>query len=74
LQQNYRLEPGLREALLAEDPHTFFITPHWASSPSVLVWLATVSPDGLNDLLTEAWRARAPRRLVPVWDARQTNS
>ena len=64
-----RAERGLREALLAENPQTFFITPHWESSPSVLVWLDTVSTDDLQELLTEAWRARAPRRLVHAWDA-----
>ena len=67
-----RAERGLREALLAANPQTFFVTPHWASSPSVLVWLDTVSTDELHELITEAWRARAPRRLVRAWDTSHT--
>ena len=65
-----RTERALREALLAEDPDTFFVTPHWRTNPSVLVWLDTVSTDDLHELIVEAWRARAPKRLVWEWDSR----
>ena len=67
-----RAERGLREALVHEDPATFFVTPHWETSPSGLVWLDTVSTDELHELVLEAWRARAPKRLVREWDARDT--
>jgi hypothetical protein len=59
-----RTDRGEREALLQEDPETFFITPHWESSPSVLAWLADVDAQQLRELLTDAWLARAPKRLV----------
>jgi hypothetical protein len=65
-----RTERALREALIQEDPTTFFITPHWETSPSLLVWLDTVSTEDLNELIVEAWRARAPKHLVREWDAR----
>src|SRR5207244_1910128 len=52
-----------REFLLRESVGTFFITPHWQTSPSVLVWLETVKAERLRELVTDAWRARAPKRL-----------
>jgi hypothetical protein len=59
-----RTDFGERGALLAEDPETFFVTPHYENYPGVLVRLATVRPDQLRELLTEAWRLVAPKRLV----------
>jgi hypothetical protein len=59
-----------RAALLEEDPETFFVTPHYESYPAVLVRLATVQPDQLQELLTDAWRRVAPKRLVRELDER----
>jgi hypothetical protein len=53
-----------REALLQQDPRVFFITPHWETSPSVLVWIEDVPVPQLRELIIDAWRARAPKRLV----------
>jgi hypothetical protein len=64
------LERDERDLLVASDPGTFFFTPHWASSPSVLVWLDRVDPDLLRELIADAWRARAPKRLVREFDRR----
>jgi hypothetical protein len=50
-----RCDLGERAALLAEDPTTFFVTPHYETYPGVIVRLATVQPDQLRELLTEAW-------------------
>jgi hypothetical protein len=63
-------ERGLGESVMRQDPATFFVTPHW-DQPSVLVWLDTVSSEDLHELIVEAWRARAPNRLVREWDARR---
>ena len=52
-----------RELLLRDDPDTFFSTPHWLTSPHVLAWLARLQTAQLRELLTDAWRARAPKRL-----------
>jgi hypothetical protein len=57
-----------RAALLEQDPETFFVTPHYQDYPGVIVRLATVRPDQLRELLTEAWRRVAPRRLVRELD------
>ena len=53
-----------RAALIQEDPQTFAVTPHYETYPGVLVRLATVPPDQLRELLLDAWRMVAPKRLV----------
>jgi hypothetical protein len=63
-----RCDLAERAALLAEDPETFFVTPHYQTYPGVIVRLATVRPDQLRELLTGAWRLAAPRRLVGELD------
>jgi hypothetical protein len=66
------VKAGLAEktALLASDPSTFFVTPHYAGSPGVIVRLRTVEDAQLRELLVEAWRFVAPKRLVREYDAR----
>ncbi|RKN40612.1 MmcQ/YjbR family DNA-binding protein [Micromonospora endolithica] len=55
---------GAREALLADDPAVYFTTPHLDGYPAVLVRLARIDTDELTELITEAWYARAPKRLA----------
>ncbi len=55
---------GGKEELLAADERKFFTEPHYNGFPAVLVRLAAVDADELRELLTDAWRCRAPRRLV----------
>ena len=45
-----------REALLAEDPGTYDVKPHYERYPVVLVRLASVTRDALTDLLRGAHR------------------
>jgi hypothetical protein len=63
-----RTDHGEREALMQMDPQTFFFTPHWESSPSVLVWIGSVDDALLRELLIDAWRSRAPKRLAREWE------
>ena len=60
---------GEKEALVAAEPEKFFTTPHYDGHPTVLVRLDAVEVDELEELLTEAWRIRAPKRLVEQFDA-----
>jgi hypothetical protein len=60
---------GEKEALLQGDPEVFFTTPHYDGYPYVLIRLARVDPVELRELLEEAWRIRAPKRLVAEYDA-----
>jgi hypothetical protein len=62
---------GEKEALIASDPGKFFTTSHYDGHPSVLVRLSAVGLSELTELLTEAWRCRAPKRLAAGFDAQQ---
>jgi hypothetical protein len=63
--------PGLaaKEALLADDSGAFFTTPHFDGHTSVLVQLERIGADELNELIVEAWLARAPKRLADAYAA-----
>jgi len=63
------IDLGEREALLQGQPHVFFSTPHYDGHPYVLVRLEAVDPVELAELLEEAWRLRAPKRLIAAYDA-----
>src|SRR4051812_50188572 len=52
-----------KEALLADDPSVFFTTPHFYGYPAVLVRLDAISVEDLEEVIAEAWLARAPARL-----------
>lgn len=52
-----------KEELLAAEPHVFFTEPHYNGYPAVLVRLGAIDADELGELLTDAWRLRAPKRL-----------
>jgi hypothetical protein len=58
-----------KEALIASDPEKFFTEPHYNGFPAVLVRLDAIERGELAELLTEAWRAAAPRRLHAELDA-----
>jgi hypothetical protein len=62
-------DEGEKEFLLRADPETFFTIPHYDGHASVLVRLAAVDRDELAELLTDAWRTRAPRRVAEAFDA-----
>jgi len=52
-----------KEALLADAPDIYFTTPHFDGYPAVLVRLDAIDLAELTELVTEAWLARAPKRL-----------
>jgi hypothetical protein len=55
---------GAKEALLADDPGVFFTTPHFDGYPAVLVRLDRIGIDDLEEVIVEAWLARAPKRVA----------
>jgi hypothetical protein len=55
--------------LIASDPGKFFTEPHYNGYPAVLVRLDAIDGEELAELLTDAWRNAAPRRLVAELDA-----
>ena len=58
-----------KEALIAAAPEVYFTEPHYNGFPAVLVRLEVIDLDELEELLTEAWRIQAPRKLVKEFDA-----
>jgi hypothetical protein len=59
-----RIDFDDRRLRMQTDPHTFFITDHYLPYPWMLVRLATVYDDDLEQLLKEAWQLVAPQRPV----------
>ena len=53
-----------KQALLLGEPRLFFTTPGYDGWPLVMLRLAEVDPDRLAELITDAWRMRAPHDLA----------
>ena len=58
---------GAKEALLESEPDFCFTTPHFEGYPAVLVQLDRIGPEDLEELIVEAWLARAPKRLADAF-------
>ena len=56
-----------KEALLADDPTVYFTTPHFDGYPAILVRLDRIGLEDLQELIVEAWLARAPTRLAKTY-------
>ena len=53
-----------KQALLLGEPEVFFTTPAYDGLPLVMLRLAQVDVARLRELVTDAWRMRAPDLLV----------
>jgi hypothetical protein len=53
-----------KQALLLGEPQLFFTTPGYDGLPLVMLRLERVSVDRLKELITDAWRMRAPDVLL----------
>ena len=60
-------DEGVKRALIADRPQVFFTTTHFDGYPAVLVRLDQADEAELRELVTEAWLARAPKRLVAAY-------
>jgi len=58
-----------RDHMLQTDPQVFFITDHYKDYPSVLIHLSKVKRGVLRELIEQAWRRAAPKKLVATYDA-----
>lgn len=56
-----------KDALIASDPAVFLTTPHFDGYPAVLLRLDVITLDDLEEVIVEAWLARAPTRLVKAY-------
>ncbi len=57
-----------KQALLLGEPEVFFTTPGYDGWPLVMLRLAQVDARRLAELVTDAWRMRAPDALVSEAD------
>jgi hypothetical protein len=59
-----------KEALLNDDGTIYFTTPHFDGYPAILVRLDRIGLEDLEELIVEAWLARAPPRLAKSYAER----
>lgn len=65
-------DEGVKHALIADDPAVYFTIPHFDGYPAVLVQLEEIAPDELEELITEAWLLRAPKKVAQAFlDSRE---
>lgn len=57
-----------RDAMMSDDPETYYLTDHYVNYPVVLVRLKKVRRDVLRTLIQTSWRRTAPKRLVAEFD------
>jgi hypothetical protein len=57
-------DEGRKQALLLGEPGVFFTTPGYDGWPLVMLRLAEVDAGRLAELVTDAWRMRAPYALA----------
>ena len=65
-----KISPINREFLLQTEPAVFFLTDHYRDYPIVLVRLPRIGRRRLAEVLEEAWRQTAPKRMRAAYDAR----
>ncbi len=58
---------GAKEALLADASRLYFTTPHFDGYAAILVRLDAIGAQDLDELIVEAWLARAPKRLAEAY-------
>jgi hypothetical protein len=56
-----------KEAMIASGDGVFFTTPHFDGYPAVLVQLELISVEDLQEVVVEAWLARASKRLADAF-------
>lgn len=60
-------DEGVKHALIADDPAVYFTTPHFNGYAAILFELDRISVTDLTELITDAWLARAPRKLADAF-------
>src|SRR2546421_12845626 len=57
-----------KQALLLGEPDLFFTAPGYRDQPLVMLRLARVGVERLSELVTDAWRMRAPEEVLGFLD------
>ena len=53
-----------KDELMASEPAIYFSAPHYDGYPMVLVRLPKISEKELREVITDAWRIRAPAKVL----------
>jgi hypothetical protein len=61
-----------KQALIEDDPSVYFTTSHFEGYAAILVRLDRIGVDELEEVVTEAWMTRAPKRLLDAFLADQS--
>jgi len=61
-----------REMLMAAEPATFHLTPHYQNYPTVLARIESLDPGSLHSLLERRWRKLVTKAMANAYDAAQT--
>lgn len=57
----------VRDIWMKKEPQTFYITDHYKNHPYMLVALNNVAKKDLMELITQAWKSRAAKKLLKEW-------
>ena len=60
-------DEGVKHALIADDPAVYFTIPHFDGYPAVLVRLDRIDVPELEEVITEAWLLKAPKKLAQAY-------
>ena len=65
----FKMDRDEREMVLAADPVSFTLHPHYVAHNLVLVRAGHIDPDWARARLMRSWREGAPKRWLKEWDA-----
>ena len=60
---------SVKDVILASDSEKYFTEPHYNGFPAVLVRLSAIKRAELQDLITEAWKCKAPKASVKEYES-----
>ena len=56
-----------KQALLSSEPEIYFATSHFDGFPAVMIRLARIGREELEEVVVEAWLSRAPKRVAAAY-------
>jgi hypothetical protein len=66
-----RMDPVNRDLVIQSNPKLWYLTDHYRDYPWVLLRLTAVRRAQLADILEDAWRRTAPKRLIAEFDGKR---
>ena len=66
-----KVDKGEKQLLMEAEPEVFFETPHYEGWGYFLVHLDAIPEDELAEVVEDAWRLAAPKRLVRARDEQE---